>query len=97
MLAGDGFGNPGTAAGASLHQELALLVRGVGMSPTEALAAATSRPAEVFGLEDRGVIAVGKRADLVLVKGDPTRKILATRDIVGVWKQGVAVKRMVAN
>ena len=43
MLAGDGFGNPGTAAGASLHQELALMVRGIGMSPTEALASAKRR------------------------------------------------------
>ena len=50
---------------------------------------ATSAPATAFHLEDRGVIAAGKRADLVLVKGDPTRDILATRDIVSVWKLGV--------
>jgi len=93
MLAGDGFGNPGTVAGASLHQELELMVRGIGMKPVEALVAATSRPAEIFGLKDRGVIAKGKRADLLLVKGNPTRSILATRDIVGVWKQGERVIR----
>ncbi len=36
-----------------------------------------------------GSIAPGKRADLLLVKGDPTEDILATRDIVSVWKLGV--------
>jgi hypothetical protein len=40
-------------------------------------------------LDDRGEIASGKRADLLLVKGDPTKDISATRDIVAVWKLGV--------
>jgi hypothetical protein len=55
----------------------------------EALTAATAAPAKAFHLDDRGVIASGKRADLVLVKGDPTRDITETRDIVAVWKLGV--------
>lgn len=93
LLAGDGYGNPGTAAGASLHYELELLVRDLGMHPVEALAAATSVPARAFGLDDRGEIAPGKRADLVLVSGDPGRKIRSTRDIEGVWIRGVAVER----
>jgi imidazolonepropionase-like amidohydrolase len=88
VLAGTDSPNPGTAHGASIHREMELLVRS-GMTPQEALASATSLPAATFHLDDRGVIAVGKRADLVLVKGDPTQDITATRDIVSVWKLGV--------
>ncbi|HEU5432653.1 MAG TPA: CIA30 family protein, partial [Thermomicrobiales bacterium] len=58
-----------------------------------ALAAATSVPAARFGLADRGRIAPGLRADLVLVDGDPTTDITKTRSIVAVWKRGVPVDR----
>ena len=88
LLAGTDAPNPGTAHGASMHGELALLV-GAGLTPVEALAAATSVPARAFRLDDRGQIAPGKRADLLLVNGDPTRDITATRNIVSVWKSGV--------
>jgi imidazolonepropionase-like amidohydrolase len=88
ILAGTDAPNPGTSHGASVHRELELLVRS-GLTPSEALAAATSTPAAAFHLDDRGVIAPGKRADLLLVKGDPTHDITATRDIVSVWKLGV--------
>lgn len=88
VLAGTDAPNPGTSHGVSIHRELELLVRS-GLTPQEALASATSVPATAFHLNDRGVIAPGKRADLVLVKGDPTEDILATRDIVSVWKVGV--------
>ncbi len=93
ILAGTDAGNPGTAHGASMHGELELLVR-AGLTPSEALAAATSVPARRFGLADRGRIAVGQRADLLLVDGDPTRDILATRAIANVWKNGYAVARV---
>jgi hypothetical protein len=88
MLAGTDVPNPGTVQGASLHEELELLVE-AGLTPTEALIAATSTPAKVFHLTDRGRIARGLRADLLLVNGDPTEDILSTRDIVAVYKQGV--------
>jgi imidazolonepropionase-like amidohydrolase len=88
VLAGTDASNPGTAHGASIHRELELLVRS-GMMPEQALAAATSVPAREFRLNDRGEIAPGKRADLLLVKGDPTRDITVTRAIVAVWKVGV--------
>ncbi len=84
---------PGQTYGASLHGELALLV-GAGLTPIQALQAATSAPAHAFGLEDRGRISPGRRADLVLVEGDPTRDILTTRRIARVWKRGVMVQRM---
>lgn len=93
ILAGTDAGNPGTAHGSALHRELELLVQ-AGLTPSEALTAATSAPAKAFGLGDRGRIAVGKRADLVLVNGDPTKDITATRDIAGVWKGGVAFDRV---
>lgn len=92
ILAGTDAGNPGTAHGASMHGELELLVR-AGLTPSEALAAATSVPARRFKLADRGRIAAGQRADLLLVDGDPTRDILATRAIVTVWKNGYVVAR----
>ncbi|MFC0433045.1 amidohydrolase family protein [Kutzneria buriramensis] len=92
VLAGTDVGMPATAPGASLHQELALLVH-AGMSPREALAAATSAPAAVFGLRDRGRIAPGLRADLVLVDGDPLTDIRHTRRIDGVWIAGRRVDR----
>ena len=93
ILAGTDAGNPGTTHGASMHGELELLVR-AGLTPTEALAAATSVPARRFNLGDRGRIAPGQRADLVMVDGDPTRDILATRAIARVWKNGYAVERV---
>jgi imidazolonepropionase-like amidohydrolase len=88
ILAGTDSPNPGTVHGASMHGEMEMLVA-AGLSPVEALAAATSVPAKAFHLDDRGEIAVGKRADLLLVKGDPTANIKDTRNIVSVWKVGV--------
>lgn len=92
VLAGTDAGNPSTTHGASMHQELALLVA-AGLTPTEALRAATATPARRFRLEGRGRIAVGARADLVLVDGDPTADIAATRAIAAVWKNGYPVDR----
>jgi imidazolonepropionase-like amidohydrolase len=92
ILAGTDAPNPGTTHGASLHGELALLVR-AGLTPLEALASATSVPARAFGLGDRGGIRPGLRADLLLVQGDPGADILATRRILQVWKAGTAVDR----
>ena len=92
ILAGTDAGNPGTAHGASMHGELALLVQ-AGLSPAQALAAATATPADAFGLTDRGRIAPGQRADLLLVDGDPTQDITRTRAIVTVWKNGAPVDR----
>jgi hypothetical protein len=92
ILAGTDASNPGTTYGASLHRELVLLTE-AGLSPLESLAAATSVTADIFSLSDRGRIAPGLRADLLLVNGDPTTEITATRDIVGVWKLGVRADR----
>lgn len=77
----------GLAHGASVHHELQYLVR-AGLSPVEALRAATSTTARRFGLTDRGRIAEGARADLLLVDGDPTTTISDTLNIRGVWRRG---------
>jgi hypothetical protein len=87
ILAGTDAPNPGSGHGVSLHDELALLQE-AGLSTLEVLAAATSKPADAFVIPDRGRIAPGKLADLVLVTGDPTHDIHATRNIVTVWKNG---------
>ena len=92
ILTGTDCGNPGTTHGASVHRELVLLVA-AGLTRLEALAATTFETAATFGLTDRGRIAPGLRADLVLVDGDPTVDITATRKIVGVWKQGKRIDR----
>ena len=97
ILAGtDANDVPGHAAavvhGASMHLELELLVRG-GLSPRDALRAATATPARVFGLPDRGRITPGQRADLLLVDGDPLTDVTATRDVRAVWRAGVPVDR----
>jgi imidazolonepropionase-like amidohydrolase len=96
ILAGtDSNMQPGIPAnvphGESMHHELELLVD-AGLSNLDALRAATSLPAKYFGLKDRGVIEVGKRADLLLVSGDPTTDIKATKSIQKVWCKGVEVE-----
>ena len=87
LLAGTDAGNMGTQYGISLHHELAALVQ-AGLTPAEALTAATSAPAAAFRLGKRGRIANGYKADLLLVEGEPDRDIAATRRIVAVWKDG---------
>ena len=83
------------AFGISLHRELELL-KDAGLHPTEVLAAATANTAAAFRLQDRGRIITGRRADMLLVRGNPTVDILATRDILRVWKGGVEVDRSAA-
>jgi imidazolonepropionase-like amidohydrolase len=89
--------NQGTASpaqiphGKALHDELGLLVE-AGLTPVEALRSATVLPAEYFGFTDRGVIEPGRRADLLLVEGDPTQDIAATCAIRSVWVAGVQVR-----
>ncbi len=95
ILAGTDAPNPNTAHGVSLHEEMAWLAK-AGLTPAQALAAATSAPADAFGLRDRGRIAPGQRADLLLVEGDPSVSLGQTLAIVTVWKNGREVDRRVA-
>ncbi|THJ32450.1 amidohydrolase family protein [Lampropedia aestuarii] len=72
------------------HRELELLVQ-AGLTPLQALHTATARAAQALELADRGTIAQGQRADLLLVSGNPATNILDTRNIVGVWQAGSRV------
>jgi imidazolonepropionase-like amidohydrolase len=76
--------------GTSLHHELGLLVD-AGLSPVDALRSATVLAAGYWGLADRGVIAPGRRADLVLIDGDPLADISAVSKIAAVWCAGQPV------
>jgi imidazolonepropionase-like amidohydrolase len=83
----------GTAWGLSLHHELFLFVNKCGFTPVEALRSATSVTARCFGFGDRGRIAKGLNADLVLVEGNPCEDIDATLNLRGVWRDGVLAER----
>jgi imidazolonepropionase-like amidohydrolase len=81
---------PGTdgLAGYMLHHELELYAK-AGIAPAEVLRMATLTPALVMGVDkDRGVIAPGKLADMVLVDGDPTKDIGDIRKVSTVIKGG---------
>ncbi|KAF1931147.1 uncharacterized protein M421DRAFT_99059 [Didymella exigua CBS 183.55] len=90
ILCGSDAAGPakGTAFGLSMHHELSLFVNEIGMSPEEALRSATSLTARRFGWEDRGRIEEGRRADLLLVKGNPCKRVDDTLNIRGVWSEG---------
>ena len=79
----------GTKFGLSLHHEMWLYVQRCSFSPIEALRSATSISARRWKLAERGLIKPGMKADLVLIQGDPTDNIERTRDMVGVWRNGV--------
>jgi imidazolonepropionase-like amidohydrolase len=92
IAAGTDATNLGISTGGSLHTELVHLVEG-GLTPTEALIAATYTPAllirEVFKREANfGTIEEGKSADLLIVAGDPTKNIRDTQNIVEVFYRG---------
>ncbi len=83
IVAGTDTGNPYCFPGFSLHDELALLVA-AGLSPLQALQAATLNAAELAGAADLGVVAPGKLADLVVLDADPLQDVHNTTKIAGV-------------
>lgn len=78
--------------GFSLHDELTEFVR-AGMTPLEALRAATLAPARAWKLDDAGSLAPGKHADLVLVARDPRADLAALRDVEGIVLAGKWIPR----
>ena len=91
-LAASGTTAFGVLPGDGLHWELALLTR-LGLTPRQALAAATSNYASLFGWTDRGEIAKGRLADIVVLTADPTRSIGNARSIERVILNGVELDR----
>ncbi len=79
---------PGMVCGFALHNELMFMVE-LGMSEQEALTASTLTPARFLGEEEEsGTVAVGKRADLLLLDASPLESIHNTREIAGVVRTG---------
>ena len=87
LLVGTDAMNTGVVPGFSAHDELADLVA-AGLTPWQALQAATSHAAEFLGERQRGTVAVGQDADLLLLDADPLAEIGNTRRIVGVMLRG---------
>ena len=74
------------------QRELAEMV-GAGMTPAQAIVAATSRPAEYLGLRNMGSLAPGKRADFMILSGNPLADIQQTRSIEAVYFDGRQMDR----
>ncbi|MCE1204800.1 MAG: amidohydrolase family protein [Holophagaceae bacterium] len=90
LLAGpDPTGMGGVLPGFGDHRELELLVE-AGFTPVEAIRIYTANGAAFLGRLDRiGTLAPGKQADLVVVKGDPSRRIEDIENVVTVFKDGL--------
>ena len=90
LLAGlDPTGMGGVIAGFGDQREVELLVE-AGFTPVEAIHIATANGAQFLGDSDRiGTIAAGKQADLVVIKGDPSKKIEDIENVETVFKDGV--------
>src|SRR3954462_5953908 len=84
--------HPGHTFGTGDHHELARWVQ-LGLSPADAIVAATSRPAELLGIADMGTLAAGKSADFVVLDANPLDDIHNTRKIARVYLRGRLLDR----
>ncbi|MFT8550911.1 amidohydrolase family protein [Acetobacter okinawensis] len=91
----DSGATPLRVPGVAEHRELALMVS-AGLPPLQALHVATQQAALLLNLHDRGVIAAGKRADLLVVAGNPAKTIADADRVVETWENGNAVAGPVA-
>ena len=74
------------------HHEMTRWVQ-LGLTPAQAIAAATSRPAELLGITDMGTLAVGKSADFIVLNANPLENIRNTRRIANVYLRGAMLDR----
>jgi len=91
-LAASAAPSTGTMPGISLHTELEMLVR-LGLSPREAIAAATNNYAEQFNWHELGQITPGRRADILVLDADPTSNIWNARHITNILMDGNEIDR----
>jgi imidazolonepropionase-like amidohydrolase len=92
ILGADTGIRPGNAFGSGDHHEIANWVH-LGLSPADAIIAATSRPAEALGLTDVGTLAQGKMADFIVLNANPLDDIKNTRQIANVYLRGARLDR----
>jgi len=92
----DSGANPVRIQGWGEHRELELMVK-AGLSPMDALVAATRGSATMLGISDRGTLEKGKRADLLVLAGNPLDDIRNTRKVVSVWHDGREIQPLVAS
>lgn len=92
VLATDTGIQPGHTFGSGEHVEMARWVQ-LGMTPAEAIVAATSRPAALMGQQDLGTLAAGKRASFLVLEANPLDDIRNTRRITDVVLDGTRVDR----
>ena len=90
VIYGTDLGNDGPRPGID-PREVDAMSR-AGMSPLEIVASATVGSARYLGLDDRGVLEPGRRADLIAVRGDPLTDALSLADVAMVWRGGRRVR-----
>ncbi|HEY6808036.1 MAG TPA: amidohydrolase family protein [Gemmatimonadales bacterium] len=90
VAAGSDAANQLLVPGAALHEEMALLVA-AGLTPLEAITAATRHNATLLGADSIGAVQAGKLADLVVLNANPAADIAATRDIAWVMSRGTII------
>ena len=92
IILGTDAGAVGDFFGYADHVELSLFVR-MGMTPAEAIVAATGRSAQAFGLMDVGTLEAGMSADFIVLDANPLDDIENTRQISQVYLRGDRVDR----
>ena len=91
----DSGANPSRVPGWAEHRELELMVS-AGLTPMQAIVAATRGSAAMLGAADRGTVEKGKRADFIVLAADPLEDIRNTRKLVSIWHGGREIQPRVA-